>query len=103
RLARRGAAAAAIVADAVFRLVGEIGMAGPVLFFNLAVVLAALVDVVDVDADRRPRRHLAAAALVEHDAGEDARLVGLAALRGEARGSRPPAVEIGLHLGDVER
>ena len=35
-LARRGAAAAAIVANAVFRLVGEVGVAGPELVLDVA-------------------------------------------------------------------
>ena len=102
-LARRGAPAAAKVANPVFRLVGEVGVSRPVLVFDVAVVLGALIDVLDVDADRRAGRHLAAAALVKHHAREDARLVGLLALGGEARGSRPAAVEIGLDVGDVER
>ena len=43
------------------------------------------------------------ARLVDHDAGEDARLVRLPALGGEARRARPAAVEIGLDVGRVER
>jgi hypothetical protein len=41
RLARRRAPAAAIVADAVFHVIGEVGMARPVLPCDLAVVLGA--------------------------------------------------------------
>ena len=103
RLARRRAPAAAIVADAVFRVVGVVGMAGTVLVLDVAVVLRALIDIVDQHADRRSGRHLPARRFVHHHAGENARLVRLAALRGEARRSRPPPVEFGLDVGGLER
>src|SRR5262249_21991310 len=53
RLARRGAAAAAIVADAVFLPVGVVGVARPEAVLDRAVVLRALVDIVDDERDRR--------------------------------------------------
>ena len=103
RLARRGAPAAAIVANAVFGVVDVVGVAGTVLVLDVAVVFRALVDVFDEDGDRRAGRHLPSAALVDHHARQDARLVGFAPLRGEARGSRAAPVEIGLDVGDLER
>ncbi len=96
RLARRGAAAAARVAQAVFRVVGEVGVARPERVDDLRVVLRALVGVLDQERDRRSRRHLHAVLLV--DAGQDPHLVGLPALRGEARLAGLAAVEIGLDL-----
>ena len=39
RLSRRGAAAAAIIADAVFRVIGDISVTGAVLVANFAVIL----------------------------------------------------------------
>src|SRR5690606_24969690 len=62
-LARRGAAAAAIVADAVLRLIGEIGVAGAVALADIGIILRARVDILDHQADRRARRHEAAARL----------------------------------------
>src|SRR5471032_2746092 len=47
RLARGGTAAAAIIADPVFRLVGEIGMARPVFVLDLAIVFRTLIDILD--------------------------------------------------------
>ena len=103
RLARRGAAAAAVIADAVFDVIGEIGVAGPVLVPDLAVILRPLIDIVDQEADRRAGGDLAPARLVDHHAGEDADLVGLLALRGEARPAGPSLVEIELEIGGGER
>ena len=48
---RRSPPAAAIVADAVFGLVGVVGVSGAVLVFDGAVVLATLVGVGNVNAD----------------------------------------------------
>ena len=102
-LARRLAAAAAIVADAVFGVVGVVGVAGPVLVLDVGIVLGALVDIVDHQRDRRAGRHLPAARVVREHAGEDFHRVGLAPLRGEARLARPPLVEIGLDVGLGQR
>jgi hypothetical protein len=78
RLARRGAAAAAIVADAVFQLIGEIGMSGSELRRDRRIVPRTLIDVVDLHGNRRSGGYT-----VEH-AGQDADLVRLLPLRGEA-------------------
>ena len=69
-LARRGAAAAAIVADAVFFPIGVVGVAGAEAVGDVAVVLRALVDVLDHQLDRRAGR------LPLEDAGQDVHLVG---------------------------
>ena len=90
RLARRGAPAAAVVADAVLLPIGEVGVAGPELVLDVGVVLAALVDVVDDKRDRACRSSPAGRLVGEH-AREDAHAVGLAALRGEARLARAGA------------
>ena len=102
-LARRRPPAAAIVADAVFGVVGVVGVAGPVLVPDLAVVLRALVDVLDEHGDRGSGRHLPAGLVVRHDARENARLVRLPPLGGEARRPGPAAVELGLDVGRLER
>src|SRR5262249_3626214 len=96
-LARRRTAAAAIVADAVFRPVGVVGVAGPELVLDGAVILGALVFVLDQEADRRPRR------LPLEQARQDLHLVGLAPLRREARLAGPAAIEPGLDVGFAQR
>ncbi len=102
-LPRRGAAAAAVVADAVFDVVGEIGMSGPVPVLDLGIVLRALVDILDQERDRRACRDLFAAALVDEDAGQDLDLVGLAPLGREPRLAGPAPVEVGLDIARRER
>src|SRR6185437_6581711 len=102
RLARRRAPAAAIVANAVLRLVGVIGVARAVLVLDVAIVLRSLIDIVDEDADRRSGRDLTAGLFIDHNAGENASLVRLAPLRGEARSSWPPPVEVGLNVGGFQ-
>ena len=57
-LARGGAAAAAIIVDAVFDVVGVAGVAGPVLVLDLGIVLRALIDILDHQHDRRAGRDL---------------------------------------------
>src|SRR5262249_28296946 len=83
-LARRLTAAAAIVAQAVFRIIGVVGVAGPVLVLDVGVVPRTLVDIVDDERDRRPGRDLFSSRLVDEHAGENSDLVGLLALRGIA-------------------
>ena len=102
-LARRGTAAAAIVAQPVFRLVGEVGMAGAKLVADVGIVLRALVGVVDQERDRGAGGHRAGQALVDEGAGQDADAVILAALGGEARLAGAPAIEPGLDIGLGQR
>ncbi len=99
RLARRGAAAAAIVAHAVFHVIGVVGMAGPVLPGDLAIVLGALVDILDHHRDRRAGGDHGLAVVVHDDAGKNSHLVRLAALGDEARLAGLALVEFGLDIG----
>src|SRR5208337_2429168 len=57
RLARRGAAAASVVPDAVFGVIDVVGVARAVFVPDVAVVLGTLVHVLDENADRGPGRH----------------------------------------------
>src|SRR5207302_10790676 len=93
-LARRLAAAAAIVAQPVFDVVGVVGVAGPVLVLDGGIVFRALVDIVDHEPDRGPGGDLRAGRFVVEHAREDAHLVGLLPLRREARLAGPALVEI---------
>src|SRR5262249_22976857 len=101
--ARRLAAAAAIIANAVFGVVGVIGVPRPVLVLDVGIVLGARVDVVDHERNGRPGRDLLARRFIDEHAGEDFDLVRLAPLRGEARLARPPFVEVGLDIGLGQR
>ena len=102
-LARRGAAAAAIIAQAVLCFIGEVGMTGAKLVFDLGIVLGALVGVLDQEPDRRARRHLHAGLRMRHHAGEDLDLVRLLTLGREARLAGPAAIKIALDVGLDER
>src|SRR6185312_635949 len=86
--ARRGAAAATRVADAVLLPVGVVGMAGAEGRGYVAVVLAALVGVADQERDRR-----ACGPALVHPR-QDLHLVRLAALRGMARLAGGATVEV---------
>src|SRR5690606_27154174 len=55
-LACGGASAAAIIAQAVFDLIGVVGMAGTVAVGDLAVILGTLIDILDHHGDRRTGR-----------------------------------------------
>src|SRR3546814_12135274 len=72
-------------------------MAGAIRLGDLRIILRALIDILDHQADRG-----AGGAPFEH-AREDAHLIGLAALRGEARGARTALVEPRLEIGFGER
>ncbi len=102
-LARGLASAAAVVANAVFDVIGVVGVARPVLVLDIGIILGALIDIVDHERDRRSGRHLRAGRLLDEHAGEDFHRVRLAPLRGEARLARPPLVEIGLDVGLGQR
>ena len=96
--ARGRAAAAAIVAQAVFRLIGEVGVAGAELVLDLGIILGALVGVLDQQRDRRARRHLHTGLRMRHHAGKNLNRVRLLALGGEARLSGAAAIEILLDV-----
>ena len=97
RLPRAGPPAAPVIADAVLRVVGEIGVAWAVRLLERAVVAAPRILVLDHERDGR------AGGLALEDAGEDAHGVGLAPLRDEAGGAGPPPVERGLYVGFGKR
>ncbi len=78
-------------------------MAGPKLVLDVGIVLGALIGVLDQECDRRARRHLRAGFRMRHHAGEDLHRIGFLALGGEARLSRPAAIEIVLDVLDGER
>ena len=102
RLAGGGAPPATIVANAVFGVVGIIGMAGPVRVPDFAVVLRALVDVVDHEADRGSGGDLNTV-VAGHHARQDLHLIGFLTLGGEARGPGPAPVEVELKFAGLER
>src|SRR3546814_1353214 len=52
RLACRRAPAAAIIAKTVFGVIGVIGMAGAIRLGDLRIILRALIDILDHQADR---------------------------------------------------
>src|SRR6185312_7075000 len=79
-LARGGTAAATVIVQPVFDVVGVASVAGPVLVFDLGVILRALVDVLDQQRDWRTGGHLFAARLVGEHAREDFDLIRLLSL-----------------------
>jgi hypothetical protein len=72
-------------------------MSGPELILDIGIVAAALVDVVDDEGDGRAGGHLATGIVGEH-AREDAHLVRLATLGGEARLAGTAPIEERLDL-----
>ncbi|SUS07599.1 hypothetical protein DF3PB_470010 [uncultured Defluviicoccus sp.] len=92
-LAGGGAPAAAVVADAVFGRVGEVGVRGTEFLAHLRVGLGPLVAVAHQHGQR-----LAGRATLE-DAGQKLDRIGFLARRGDVALSRPAAVEVGLDLG----
>src|SRR5690606_32048503 len=88
----RGAAATAIVADAVLVLVAVIGVGGAKLILDLGVVLGALVGILDDHANGR-----AGGPALEHP-GEDLHLVRLPALGGVAGLPGLAAIEVQLQI-----
>src|SRR3954470_21769053 len=77
-------------------------MAGPVFVLDVGIILRALVDIVDDEADRRSSRDLRAALVGKH-ARQDAHRVRLLPLRGEARLTGATLVEKWLDIGLAER
>src|SRR5690606_39020006 len=82
-----------IIAQAIFGVIGIIGMARPIGHRDLRIILRSLVDILDHQADRRAGRPP-----LEH-ARQDADPVRLLPLRREARRARPALVEPGLEIG----
>src|SRR6516225_338179 len=102
-LARRLAATAAIVAQAVFYVIRIIGMARPVFVLDIRIIFRALIDIIDQQRDRRAGRDLFSARLIDKDAGKDFHRIRLLALRRVARLARSPAIETGLNVRLGER
>ncbi len=73
-----GSAAAAVIAEAVLGVKGEVGMAGAVFVLDVGVILALLILIAKDDADR------GAIGLALEDAGPDFRHVLLVAARDDA-------------------
>src|SRR5262245_27820293 len=92
-LARRLAAAAAIVSHAVLLEIGVVGVGRAELVLDLRIVARALIDVVDVQRDRCARGEA-----LEH-AGEYPDRIGFLALGDEARLAGPALVEPDLDVG----
>src|SRR6476659_50310 len=87
---------ATIIANAVLLPIGIVGMAWPKRIANVAVVLAAGVDVADQQRDRR-----AGGSALEH-AGENLNGIGFLTLGNMPRGPWPAAIEIALDVGFSE-
>src|SRR5690625_2215345 len=92
RLPRTGATAAAIVTDAVLAQVGIVGVSRPELLGDFAIVLGALILIVDHEADG------GAGAPPFKDAGLDCHAIGLAPLGRVAGLSGAPLVEPWLDI-----
>src|SRR5262249_2344069 len=97
RLARAGAAAAAVVAKAVLGGEGVIRVARPVLVLDVTVVAAALVGVLEQNADGRAIR------LALEDTRPDLRQIRLVALRDDLRLPGAAAAQVGEEVVHAER
>jgi hypothetical protein len=53
RLTRRRAPTAAIIADAIFHIIGIIGVSWAIAVFDVTIILAALIDILDQKRNRR--------------------------------------------------
>ncbi len=83
------------------RIIDIIRMAGPVAVGDLAVILRALISVLDHERDGRSRRALHPVGLGE-DTGQDLHLIGFLPLRGEAAraGLAPVKIALDVFSGD---
>ena len=98
-----GTAAAAVVANSVFRIISDIGVAGPVGVLEGIIVFRALIGVLDQKPDGRSRGHLALGFFIEKYAREDFDLIGFLPLRGKTRGARAALIKEDLDLSRFER
>src|ERR1700733_15115211 len=96
-LARRGAAATAMIAQAVFLLVGIVGVSGAETISQAVIVARAGVAVLDQQSDWR-----AGGAPFEH-AGQYPHLVGFAPLTHELRAAGATPVDVTLQIGRFQR
>ena len=72
-------------------------MAGAITHSNIAIIFRALVDILDLKGDRRAGSHLPPGVVGKY-AGENAHLIGLLPLRGEARLAGTALVEKALNI-----
>src|SRR5436305_418033 len=96
-LARRGAPAAAVIADSVFFPISVVGVTRAETVGDVAVVLRALVGIFDQQLDWRAGRHPI------ESAAHDAHQIGFPALRRVARLAGLALVEPVLNVGFGER
>src|ERR1700730_979372 len=92
-----------MVADSIFRVIGEIGMSRPVGILDRVVVFSALIGVLDQQRDRRSRRHLTFGVFVVKNAGQDFDLIGLLPLCGKATLAGTALIEEELDVTFFER
>jgi hypothetical protein len=95
--------AAAIISQAVFCIVGVIGVTGAILVLDLSVVARALIHVVDKKRDRCARRHLRSGCLLGEHTGQNSDCIRFLPLRCETRLAGPATIEIRLDIGFGER
>ena len=86
--ARRGATAAAIIANAIFRIISEIGMTGTIFVFDIAIIFRTLIGVFNHQRNRRAGGHLFAGRFIGEDARENFHFIRFAPLRRETRLAR---------------
>src|SRR5581483_4579062 len=101
--ARRLASSAPVIANAVFDIIGIVGMARPVLFLDVGIILRALIDIGDQQGDGCPGGYLDPRNLVDERTGKNFHFVGFMALAGEPRLARAPFVQVGLDIGLAQR
>ena len=102
-LARTGAATAAIVSDAIFLIVGIVGMTGAVPITDLTIIFRPLICIFDHQRDRCACGDRAAGPVILKDAGQDFHLIGFPTLGYESRGAGAALVEELLNEGLIQR
>ena len=101
-LPRRLAAAAAIIAHAIFGVIGIVGMTGAVFVPDLGIVFGALIHIFDQQSDRCAGGQLLCHPFVLEDAGENFHRVRFLALGDEFRLTWAPPLQIALDIGFAE-
>ena len=92
-----------MIADSIFGVIGEIGVAGTVNVLDRLIILCALIGVFDQEGDRRPGRELLPALFIIKDTREDFDLIFFLPLSGEARCTRAAQIEKRLNIFFLER
>src|SRR5579875_2085796 len=96
-LAGAGAAAAAVIAQAILGIEGEISVSRTIFIFNIPVILTALVGVAKQDCNGRTVRQAL------EDAGPDLRHVLFLALRDDFRLAWPATAQVGQQIVHAQR